>query len=197
MWCIWLKIFWGVDSWCWPSVGWPCLALSPTCQSSCDARPLLLAEHTMALQLLHLFMCCFLPLECSCPSSPHHELLFILHGPNISSSKAFSALPHSELPPPSLCTRPVQLSPSWVALVYPPDWRSLKAETGPPVAQYPQSLSQDVPTVSPHKTSRACALHIHSLPPLCTGKAFPPPFAPLLSWKNRAKESVCWIYTKV
>ena len=77
--------------------------------------PLLLTEYAMALQLLRLFMSCFLSLECPYPRCPQRKRLLILHGPNISSSDGFPILLHNELLPPALCTWPVWFLPPWVA----------------------------------------------------------------------------------
>ena len=116
--------------------------------------PLLLTEYAMALQLLRLFMSRFLSLECPYPRCPQRKRLLILHGPNISSSDGVPILLHNELLPPALCTWPVWFLPPWVALVYPPAWGSLKAETCPLVAWYPQNLNRSIPTVSPYKQHR-------------------------------------------
>lgn len=73
----------------------------------------------------------------------------------------------------SQCSCPdLQLQP--FTLGRPPDWRPLRVKASLPGTQYPPRLTQGVSAVNPHKMSRACALHIHSLPPLCTGEAIPP-----------------------
>ena len=154
MWCTWLKTLWSMDRSCWPCMVDPIWLLVPLASPPMMHGLLLLTEHAMALQLLRLFMSCFLSLECPYPPCPQHKHLLVLHGPNISSSDAFPTLLHNELLPPALCTWPAWFLPPWVALVYPPDWKSLKTETSPLVAWYPQNLSHGIPTVSPYKQHR-------------------------------------------
>lgn len=131
-----------MDCSCWPCMVDPIWLSVPLASPPMMHGLLLLTEHAMALQLLCLFMSCFLSLECPYPPCPQHKLLLVLHGPDISSSDAFPTLLHSELPPPALCTRPAWFLPPWVAPVYPPDWKSLKTETSPLVAWYPQNLNR-------------------------------------------------------
>ena len=119
MWCTWLKILWGMDCSCWPSVVDPIWLSVPLASPPMMRWLLLLTEHAMALQLLRLFMSCFLSLECPYPRCPQRKRLLILHGPNISSSDGFPILLHNELLPPALCTWPVWFLPPWVALVSP------------------------------------------------------------------------------